>query len=758
MRITRLHLRNYRVFEDALDIEIPPGLVGIYGRNGAGKSTLLESILFTLYGRARTAKDEIRTSGVNADCITEVEFEHEGHLYLVRRTIAGQNSTVRARAFADDAQVAEGVRDTSRYVHSVLGMDDVSFRASVFAEQKQLAAFSSHQPADRRRLVLQLLGITPVDGARDSARRDARDAEAQLDRLRQMVPDLTDRREAVTEAERLLAEATAAGEAAEAAAERASAAWERASRAAEELAALGQEHEALVREGVALRDQRNRVAERVAALRQELDLLASAAEQMARLEAECAGLAEVESRLELVKAAVASAAALDRVPVPDPVEPPDEDGLEAMQAEAEARAGQLASIEGRLGAAQADLERARTALERAAALTGGEDCPVCGQGLGEAFEAVQSHRAADVAAAESATAALSAERETAAAAARAAAASARAEAERLKASRRAYAAYELARQRRGEAEAVHRGAVEALGREPAEGEAEALAARVNRGRRAMTEAAGLRGRLERRQSAQSDLAAESDHLADLDGRLQNMRDKVKALGFRPESLGRAKAEATAARSAYDAAIGEARAAQAGRAAAAATLEAAKTRLADAEAAHLKLADAEQEARHLSRLAELLNGFRNTVVASVGPRLSAQAADLFAELTDHEYDRLEVDPDTYEIQIRDAGVAYGMDRFSGSETDMANLALRVAISEQVRFQSGGAVGLLVLDEVFGPLDEERKERMLVALERLRGRFRQVLVVTHASEIKEQMPSAIEVVKLGGRRATARLVTG
>jgi DNA repair exonuclease SbcCD ATPase subunit len=47
-------------------------------------------------------------------------------------------------------------------------------------------------------------------------------------------------------------------------------------------------------------------------------------------------------------------------------------------------------------------------------------------------------------------------------------------------------------------------------------------------------------------------------------------------------------------------------------------------------------------------------------------------------------------------------------------------------------------------------------MLLALERLRGRFRQVLVVTHASEIKEQMPSAIEVVKLGGRRATARLV--
>ena len=102
--------------------------------------------------------------------------------------------------------------------------------------------------------------------------------------------------------------------------------------------------------------------------------------------------------------------------------------------------------------------------------------------------------------------------------------------------------------------------------------------------------------------------------------------------------------------------------------------------------------------------------------------------------------------------------YGLDRFSGSEIDLANLALRVAISEHVRFQSGGTVGLLVLDEVFGPLDEDRKARMLLALERLRGRFRQILVVTHDRRSKSRLPNAIEVVKLSGRRATARPLTG
>ena len=188
-------------------------------------------------------------------------------------------------------------------------------------------------------------------------------------------------------------------------------------------------------------------------------------------------------------------------------------------------------------------------------------------------------------------------------------------------------------------------------------------------------------------------------------------------------------------------------------------EAAAQRLADGRGQqHAKLADLESEARHLARVADLLAEFRNTVVASVGPRLAVQAAELFGELTDHEYDELQVDPETYQLQISDAGTVYGLDRFSGSEIDLANLALRVAISEHIHFQSGGSVGLMVLDEVFGPLDEDRKARMLLALERLRGRFRQVLVVTHDAAIKEQLPNAIEVVKLPGRRATARLASG
>jgi exonuclease SbcC len=274
-----------------------------------------------------------------------------------------------------------------------------------------------------------------------------------------------------------------------------------------------------------------------------------------------------------------------------------------------------------------------------------------------------------------------------------------------------------------------------------------LRARVDRQRAARVSAERLRIRLERRPLLEASLATQQERLALATDRVQTLRDKVRALAFDKAALDRAVAAHADALDVCHAAAGER-----------AKHQAAAARLADGEHQHAKLAQLESDARHLSRVADLLAEFRNTVVASVGPRLAVQAAELFAELTDHDYDELQVDPETYELQISDAGKVYGLDRFSGSEIDLANLALRVAISEHIHFQSGGSVGLLVLDEVFGPLDEDRKARMLLALERLRGRFRQVLVVTHDSSIKEQLPNAIEVVKLPGRRATARPVGG
>jgi exonuclease SbcC len=275
-------------------------------------------------------------------------------------------------------------------------------------------------------------------------------------------------------------------------------------------------------------------------------------------------------------------------------------------------------------------------------------------------------------------------------------------------------------------------------------------------REAAAQAERIRGRLVRRPTLEASLVVSRERAAAAEARVQTLRDKVRALSFDPAAVEAAAKAREGAHETMRLASQRVKESEAGAIRDRARAQAAAESLERGRDQHAKLAGLESDSRHVSRVADLLGEFRNTVVASVGPRLAVQAADLFGELTDHEYEQLEVDPDTYQLQIGDGGRLYGLDRFSGSEIDLANLALRVAISEHIHFQSGGSVGLLVLDEVFGPLDEDRKGRMLLALERLRGRFRQVLVVTHDAEIKEQLPSAIEVVKLPGRRATARVL--
>ncbi|MGI8807155.1 MAG: AAA family ATPase [Acidimicrobiales bacterium] len=754
--MTRLLLRNYRVFEQELELEIPPGLVGVYGLNGAGKSALIESIRFTLYGRSRTSMDEVRTAGVNAECVTEVEFEHEGHLYLVRRTIGGANSQVKAQAHADNQQVAEGVRDTGRYVHSILGMDDAAFRASVFAEQKQLAAFSQQTPAERRRLVLQLLGITPLDAARDLARKDARHTQEQFERLRALLPDLDTVRQAVaaTEAAASEAESTMAHDEALAVVARADV--EAATSRHQHLDVLRQEHDRLVAEGKAAREQYDRAVAWVAKLTDERAELERAADRLKILAPEAEGWQAAEVRLRLVEAVVSAQAARDAVPVPVIPVPPDEAACDAARAAAESAKVRLATVNATLEAAKVERDRAATAVQRSSVLTGEGDCPLCGQALGDAFEAVQAHRAAELAEIEARLNELELDRQQAVVAATTTGEQATAQAKELRRAQAAWATHEQRVARRQEAEATLAEALAALGRPLADGERATLAAEVERRRRAADDCQRIQGRLEREDAVVAELDVEQAAMAESRGRLEALREKVAALGFRPENLTAALAHRVRLQAAAESANLRAQASKVAATQARERAEAEARRLTEAVEQHERLAELAEEARHLARLGDLLNAFRNTLVASVGPRLSAQAAELFAELTDREYDQLEVDPNTYEIKILDAGRTYGMGRFSGSETDLANLALRVAVSEHVRFQSGGAVGLLVLDEVFGPLDDDRKARMLVALERLRARFRQVLVVTHDTAIKEQLPNAIEVIKLPGRRATARTV--
>ncbi|HET9061347.1 MAG TPA: SMC family ATPase [Acidimicrobiales bacterium] len=774
MLIDRIYLRNYRVYEDELDLALPPGLVGIYGPNGAGKSTLLESIVWALWGKARTGKELVPSAGSRGECVAEITFEHEGHIYIVRRTISGAAYTVKAYASCDGLMMAEGARDTGRYVYSVLGMDDAAFRASVFAEQKQVAAFTTQGPAERRKLVLSLLGVTPLDSARDRARADARSAASEHTKLRSMLPDLAEIRTSAADAEAAAGAVEAVADDAQAVAKAARQHAAAASEAFHTYDRLRQEYELLVTEGKAARADLDAATKHLEALRAEIADLDTAAGGLDALEAKASGLAQAQRTCDALRSAALAAAELARYPeLPEP-EPADDAALKEAEDAAIAATGALGAAQAHCKAAELDLERATKALERLDGLAGQADCPVCGQPLGDAFSQVQEHHLEEQRRAATALEAASADLEAKSKTAAAARTGLERLAQQVESARRARQAWEQAATQRTTARArlevsLQEVAVAAPGSRVStaqemgpelmsalEGASRLALAHLAECQNADKELSRLRGRLERLPAAKQAALEAQDRASTAASIVEALRSKLKGLGFDPAALTMAAQSAAGAET--DAASAE-RAAQAARleAVAARTKATAEAkRVLDAERQHANLAELETSALHLNRTAELLNAFRNSIVATVGPRLAVQAASLFAELTDNEYDRLEVDTDTYGLRISDGGISYDLDRFSGSEVDLANLALRVAISEHVRLLSGGTVGLLVLDEIFGPLDEERKARMLMALERLRGRFRQVLVVTHSTDIKEQLPAAVEVVKKPGRRAGAHVV--
>jgi DNA repair protein SbcC/Rad50 len=797
VRVTRLSLRNFRVFAD-LDLEVPPGVVGIYGPNGAGKSTLVESILWALFGVARTGKDALRSDGATGETSATVEFEHDGHLYEVTRSLSGAANGVKAEASCDGLRVAAGAVAVRQYVHHVLGMSVDAFRSSVFCEQKQLDAFSGRRPEERRKLVLDLLGITPLDRARDCARAQARSAFEQIEAARSVLGDLDALAAEASELDGRLVAAQAVRVAAEAALAAASQAEAEAVERAAGEERRKQERDRLAALYTAAKRRHDEATQRLAARHAELAELERAAEHLPALAAAAGPLGVLRAQLEateqrdaaharLARAAAELAAATDadagqsaraggasEAAGSGAAAPAGSDPLvrlesfEQAAAEASRRSGEAA---GRLAAAEAALTAARARLEAAEAEARAADgldpeapCPLCGQELGASFDEVQRHRDAARREAEAAVEGAAAER-LAAAAERAAAEQAEqvatASLRRARQAQQRLAALQAevaaARAALDEAEtlvvstfAASTGATEAV-----LPDAETLRHKVAEAEAARDGALRLEERLKGRSALAAAVAAEEAAAGEAAEEAARLLAEGKALRFDAKAHDAATAARTAAAEAVDqarAALTEARLDERGLSE---RLAERRARL-DAEVARrAELAARETEARHLGRLAELLGEFRNSLVSQVGPALSAQTTALFRELTDGRFDSLEVDGDTFELRVGSAG--HPLDRHSGSETDLANLSLRVAIGEQVNLLSGGAVGLLVLDEVLGALDGEHRDRLLGALTRLGARFRQVLVVTHAADVKEQLPYAIEVQPLGGGRSRAASAT-
>ena len=756
-------------------------------------STLIEALRFGLYGDSRTDKWELRTVGVGEDVRVELVFEHEGNTYDVRRRLKGRNLTPEVEVFLNGQLAAQSVREANAYLARVLGMDQRAFLASVCAQQKELTAFATMVPGERRRLVLDLLGVSPVERALANVRERARDAKAASQGARAGLPDLAELEAAAADAaaEQAAAEqadlqAAAAEQAArerQADAEQTAAAAEQTARALEELrgrARLARTEAAGHREQADRHEERAAQADqlgpdieaaaakvaKLAAAAESLDALEQAREQAARRANLAQALEEAHGRRRTSERALAMAERDAKgTEERERARAAADEAVAAADAELAAARERHAELSEAAGAAAARLEAAGTAAELAAALDPEAPCPTCGQPLGDSHAEVRHRHAEELQRAERRhTEAIEARRAAVAEGKRLAERRAVLVGEREQAAATEAKAARAATLAEAAAAALELATADVAARQAALDEApdpgfDADAwRRAKQAAEARQEAAIALAELERRLAqAEEERGLAKEALA----RADQADGRALAVDAEAARLGPADAELAAARERQRAAGEAATAAHGERRRTAEALAAAHRRGLDrvqaleaARAQHERVAGLEEEAAYLHRLADLVAGFRLHLVSRLGRRLSVEAAGLFAELTDHEYQDLVVDPEDYAIRIADAGTEHELARFSGSENDLASLSLRVAVSLVIA-EAAGELGLLVLDEVLGALDRERRELMLNALTRLQGRFRQVLLVTHNDEVKDLLPAAIEVRRSTDRISTATL---
>ncbi len=148
---------------------------------------------------------------------------------------------------------------------------------------------------------------------------------------------------------------------------------------------------------------------------------------------------------------------------------------------------------------------------------------------------------------------------------------------------------------------------------------------------------------------------------------------------------------------------------------------------------------------LSVLGKLMRDFRQDVMELIVPTLSEISSQLFVDMTDSKYGGIELDED-YEIQIYDGGEKFPVGRFSGGESDLANLCLRLAISRVIADRSGNDINFLILDEIFGSQDQVRKRNIMSTLNQLEKQFHQIILITHIDDTKDYMSYVINIKEL------------
>ena len=159
-----------------------------------------------------------------------------------------------------------------------------------------------------------------------------------------------------------------------------------------------------------------------------------------------------------------------------------------------------------------------------------------------------------------------------------------------------------------------------------------------------------------------------------------------------------------------------------------------------------------------------DGVPAMIIETVIPELETEANDLLARMTDGrmtlrfstQRERVTGSlAETLDIVIADELGTRAYELYSGGEAFRINFAIRIALSKMLTRRAGAQLRTLFIDEGFGSQDEDGRDKLVDAINKIKSDFDLILVITHIDELRDAFPLHLLVEKTAaGSKVTMR----
>lgn len=193
-----LNITNFLGIQSTIHLDfgtdIPRGLTFLVGENGSGKSTLIEAIVWCQFGRCLRSglgANDVVNDVAKRDCSVRMEFDNGYAITRFRKHKEFGNRIIVERdgKVLPEFEKAD-TRSTQAAIDELLGIGYNTFIRTVVLGHESATSFLSSTPAQRRDLILSVLGLEILDRCASTTRRMLRMLDDDVDKVRSRLDGL----------------------------------------------------------------------------------------------------------------------------------------------------------------------------------------------------------------------------------------------------------------------------------------------------------------------------------------------------------------------------------------------------------------------------------------------------------------------------------------------------------------------------------------------------------------------------------------